>query len=178
MLDSADYFDIPITRGKLEDFLRQISSSFSTPQRVRLVLDQDGKLDSESRHFESEENFETLRACLARKPVDASNVFLFHKTTQRAVYNSAREGFEEFDDVLLYNEAGELTEFTIGNLVVELEGQLLTPPISCGVLPGTFRAHLVEAGQVLERTIPVGQLNNCTKVFRVNSIRKWQRVEI
>jgi para-aminobenzoate synthetase/4-amino-4-deoxychorismate lyase len=71
-----------------------------------------------------------------------------------------------------------LTEFTIGNLVVELDGKLFTPPISCGVLAGTFRAHLVETGQVVERTISVGQLKDCTKIFRVNSIRRWQRVQI
>jgi para-aminobenzoate synthetase/4-amino-4-deoxychorismate lyase len=87
-------------------------------------------------------------------------------------------GYEDLDDVLLYNERGELTEFTIGNLVVELDGQLLTPAIACGVLPGTFRAHLLETGQIVERTIPVNQLTHCTKIFRVNSIRRWQLVEI
>ncbi len=115
---------------------------------------------------------------LPQNPVDSSNVFLFHKTTQRDVYDDARKGRKELDDVLLYNEEGELTEFTIGNLVVELEGQLFTPPISCGVLAGTFRAHLLETGQVLERTILVEQLDHCTKIFRVNSIRRWQTVEI
>jgi para-aminobenzoate synthetase/4-amino-4-deoxychorismate lyase len=85
---------------------------------------------------------------------------------------------ETFDDVLLYNERGELTEFTIGNLIVELNGQLLTPPISCGVLAGTFRAHLMETGQILERPFTIDQLKGCTKIYRVNSIRQWQRVEI
>jgi para-aminobenzoate synthetase/4-amino-4-deoxychorismate lyase len=119
-----------------------------------------------------------LNICLAKKPVDSSNVFLFHKTTRREVYESARKDFPDFDDVLLYNELDELTEFTIGNLVVELDGKLFTPPISCGVLAGTFRAHLVETGQMVERTISVGQLRDCTKIFRVNSIRRWQRVQI
>lgn len=178
LLHSAEYFDIPITRENLEEYLEQISSSFEATQRVRIFLDQEGKLDSQSKPFEPEDNFEALKICLASQPIDSSDVFLFHKTTRRAVYESAREGFEEFHDVLLYNESDELTEFTIGNLVVELDGQLLTPPISCGVLPGTFRAHLLESGQVEERTIPVEQLENCTKIFRVNSIRKWQRVEL
>jgi len=124
------------------------------------------------------ENHQILKVCLANAPVDSNNVFLFHKTTQREVYESARRGFEELDDVLLYNELNQLTEFTIGNLVVEWNGQWLTPPISCGVLAGTFRAHLVETGQVLERTITIDQLNKCTKIFRVNSVRRWQRVEI
>jgi para-aminobenzoate synthetase/4-amino-4-deoxychorismate lyase len=178
MLDSAGYFDIPITKEKLEEYLEQVSSKFRTSQRVRLLLDQTGKLDADSRPFEPDRYFEALKVSLATQPIDSNDVFLFHKTTQRSIYESAREGLEEFDDVLLYNEVGELTEFTIGNLVVELGGQLLTPPVSCGVLAGTFRAHLMETGQVLERTIQVGQLMDCTKIFRVNSIRRWQSVEI
>jgi para-aminobenzoate synthetase / 4-amino-4-deoxychorismate lyase len=172
LLDSAEYFDIPITREKLEEYLGQIASGFHATQRVRIFLDHAGKLDSESRAFEPEDNFESLNVCLAKKSIDSGDVFLFHKTTRREVSESAREGLEEFDDVLLYNESGELTEFTIGNLVVEFEGRLLTPPISCGVLPGTFRALLLESGQVEERTILIEQLENCTKIFRVNSIRK------
>jgi len=178
MLDSAKYFDISIAREKLAGYLEQISSSFRTPQRVRVLLDRSGELTFESRPFELRRKTETLKVCLAKEPVDSTDVFLVHKTTKRAMYESAREGCEEFDDVLLYNEAGELTEFTIGNLVVELDGQLLTPLISCGVLPGTFRAHLVETGQILERTIPVERLKDCTQIFRVNSIRKWERVMV
>lgn len=178
MLDSANYFDIAITREKLENYLEQLSCSFRTPQRVRVLLDRSGELTFESRPFELQGKSEPLDVCLANGPIDSSNVFLFHKTTERAVYESAREGCEIFDDVLLYNQAGELTEFTIGNLVVELDGQLLTPPIACGVLPGTFRAHLVETGQVLERTIPLKRVRECRQIFRVNSIRKWERVEI
>src|SRR5690349_21496494 len=44
MLDSAKYFDIPITKEKLEKYLEQISSTFCTPQRVRVLLDRTGEL--------------------------------------------------------------------------------------------------------------------------------------
>ena len=178
MLDSAGYFDIPLMRENLEQYLEQISAGFAVPQRVRVLLDQTGKLDFESQPFQLQENQQVLKTSLAKKPVDSSNVFLFHKTTRREVYNAARQSYEDLDDVLLYNEKGELTEFTIGNLVVELQGKLFTPPISCGVLAGTFRAHLLETGQVIEKTIPVEQLSDCSKVFRVNSIRRWQSVKI
>ena len=178
MLDSAKYFDIPIEKEKLEEFLERISSRFYAPQRVRVLLNQRGRLEVESVPYDLLENTQPLKASFAREAVDSRNVFLFHKTTQRAVYESARKGLEEMDDVLLYNEEGELTEFTIGNLVVELNGRLYTPPISCGVLAGTFRAHLIETGQVLERTILVQQVANCTKLYRVNSIRGWQEVKL
>jgi para-aminobenzoate synthetase/4-amino-4-deoxychorismate lyase len=178
MLDSANYFDISMTREKLKGNLERISSRFRIPQRVRVLLDRYGRLTFEASPLEFRVESAALKVCLAKGPIDSSNVYLFHKTTKRAIYESAREGCEEFDDVLLYNEAGYLTEFTIGNLVVELDGQFLTPPISCGVLPGTFRAHLVETGQVLERAIPVKRLKDCGQIFRVNSIRTWERVEI
>ena len=178
MLDSAAYFDIPATKEKLEDYLKQISSEFFVPQRVRVLLDQTGNLRHEHGSVEIIEDSQILKIRLAKEPVDSSNVFLFHKTTRREVYESARRGFEELDDVLLYNESRELTEFTIGNLVVELSGQLLTPPLSCGVLAGTFRDYLMETGQISERRITIDQLTECTKIFRVNSIRGWQRVEI
>ena len=62
--------------------------------------------------------------------------------------------------------------------VVEMDGKLFTPPVSCGLLPGTFRAHLLETGQVAERVIRVEEMKDCTHVFLVNSVRKRQAVKI
>jgi len=178
MLDSADYFDFPISKEKIEAYLDQISSDLDCTQRVRLLLGPTGALDSQAKLFQPSEYTQPLRACLAKKPIDSANPFLFHKTTQREVYESARNDFPHHEDILLYNESGELTEFTIGNLVVELDGGLFTPPISCGFLSGTFRAHLLETGQIAERTIRVEELKDCAQIFLVNSVRKWQRVKM
>ncbi len=139
-------------------------------------INRDGNLDAEdSPHQENKPNF---TASLAKDPIDSNDVFLFHKTTCREVYESAREARPDSDDVLLYNEHGELTEFTIGNLVVELNSEFFTPPISCGLLSGTFRSHLIETGQVKERIIHKDELGKCSKIFLVNSIRKWLEVEL
>ena len=118
-----------------------------------MLLDQDGRLHFESSSFDISGDQRLLQVGLATEPIDSDNVFLFHKTTQRDVYEAARKGNQQLDDVLLYNKKGELTEFTLGNLVVELDGQLFTPPVLAGVLAGTFRAHALETGQVLERVI-------------------------
>jgi para-aminobenzoate synthetase/4-amino-4-deoxychorismate lyase len=186
MYDSANYFDYPISREKIQGYLQQISFEFKSPRRVRLLLDLSGNLTSESAPFPLQENSQPLKAYLAKQPIDSSNVFLFHKTTHRPVYTQAlrsvgsgapqRHG--DYKDVLLFNEHGELTEFTIGNLVVEINGHLFTPPLSCGLLAGTFRAHLMETGQITERTIHVEELEDCSKIFLVNSLRKWLRVNL
>ena len=41
-----------------------------------------------------------------------------------------RNQYTDVFDVLMWNEEGELTEFSIGNLVVELNGEKWTPPLS------------------------------------------------
>ncbi|HEY5728986.1 MAG TPA: chorismate-binding protein, partial [Anaerolineales bacterium] len=189
LLGSAEYFDFSITRRGgvtppllpkeiMETYLDEVSSQFTSPQRVRLLLDKNGILSHEVKKFYSPASPVSLKVCLAEEPVNSENVFLFHKTTHREMYDSARKGFPDYDEVLLYNEHGELTEFTIGNLVVEMDGKLYTPPVSCGVLAGTFRAYLLETDQVEERVVRVDELKNFAKVFLVNSVRKWQRVEI
>src|SRR5688572_2645376 len=116
ILDSANYFDISTSKEKLEAYLEQIISEFSSAQRVRLLLDRAGAFRSEIVPFQAADMDQPLNARIAKEPVDTSNVFLFHKTTQRDVYESALGDFPGTDDVLLYNESGELTEFTIGNL--------------------------------------------------------------
>jgi para-aminobenzoate synthetase/4-amino-4-deoxychorismate lyase len=178
MLDSASYFNFPITKEDLEEYLKQVASTLGTTQRVRVLLDSHGILAYEAKAYQPSKNTRTLKVGLAKEAIDSKDIFLFHKTTQREVYESARRWLEGFDDVLLYNEKTELTEFTIGNMIVKLDGQFFTPPVSCGLLPGTFRAHLLATGQVQERTILRDELARCTRIFRVNSIRCWQNAEI
>ena len=177
LLDSAEYFDFPSSIESVENHIRQISSQFTSPQRARILLDKNGDVHSETKSFYPADKQPLIKVCLAKKPVNIKNVFFFHKTTYREVYESSRKDFPDYDDVLLYNENNELTEFTIGNLVVEIDGRLYTPPISCGLLAGTFREYLLETGQVQEKVIRVDEIKDCQKVFLINSVRYWQKVD-
>jgi para-aminobenzoate synthetase/4-amino-4-deoxychorismate lyase len=115
---------------------------------------------------------------LARTPVKSGNRFLFHKTTHRGVYDRARGAHPDAFDVLLWNERGELTEFTTGNVVIELEGGRWTPPLECGLLAGTFRAELLETGAVRERVIRRDELAHATRMWLVNGVREWVEVRL
>jgi len=171
MQDSADYFGFPFSSAEFENQIDGFAKDFKSPQRVRVLLDKLGEFKIETRDFQAQEKFFKVR--LAEKPVDSKNIFLFHKTTQREMYPPVSAGF---DDLLLWNENDKLTEFTIGNLVVELDGELFTPPISCGLLAGTFRSHLLEMGKIRERVIRKDELAKFSKVFLVNSVKKWVKV--
>jgi para-aminobenzoate synthetase / 4-amino-4-deoxychorismate lyase len=169
MADSAEYFDFLFSRGRFLSHLKKLSIDFDTPQRVRVVLDRSGDITTEAKAFKKKEGIFNVR--LAEKPIDSNDPFVFHKTTRREMYPLIEQ--DDVDDILLYNEKGELTEFTTGNLVVEMDHELFTPPTSCGLLAGTFRAHLLEAGKIKERVIQKEELPKCSAIFLVNSVRKW-----
>ena len=176
MRDSAGYFDFPFPDGAIQSRLDAAAAAFGSPQRVRFLLDRSGALSVEAVSFHAQTT--PYKVLLANGPVNSGNVFLYHKTTRREVYDNALAIPQIYNDVLLYNEGDELTEFTIGNLVVELNGEYVTPPISCGLLAGTFRAHLLETGQVRERVITKDALTQSPRIFMVNSLRKWVDVNL
>ncbi len=117
-----------------------------------------------------------LRVSFAPAPVSSSDVFLFHKTTHRAVYEQARAACPGYDEVLLWNERGEVTEFTTSNVVMQIGGDWFTPPVGCGLLGGTLRGGLIEQGTVSERVILREQVAGAEAVWAVNSVRGWRQV--
>jgi branched-subunit amino acid aminotransferase/4-amino-4-deoxychorismate lyase len=80
--------------------------------------------------------------------------------------------------VILWNERGELTETCHGNVVLEIEGRRLTPPLSSGLLPGVFRAHLLDCGEIQEHILPVGSIEAASAFFLINSVRRWCEIRL
>jgi len=99
---------------------------------------------------------------------------LYNKTTYRLAYDDARAARPGCDDVVLWNSRREVTESTIANVVIELGGERVTPPVECGLLPGVFRAWLLASGQVRERRISLDELRAAQRVWVVNSVRRWR----
>jgi para-aminobenzoate synthetase/4-amino-4-deoxychorismate lyase len=114
------------------------------------------------------------RLRLVRTPVDSTNPALYHKLTDRLLYTDRRdEAGPDADDAIMVNERGELTETTIGNLVLELDGRKVTPALACGLLPGVFREALLHSGDIEEAILRPKDLKRATRVWMVNSLRGW-----
>ena len=175
--ESAEYFafrlKLPAVRAELSRLAPALPRS---GHKVRLLATKDGRVTVEATPL-PEASAKPLRLALAAAAVDSSNPFLYHKTTHRAVYAAALEARPGHDDVLLFNERREVTESTIANVVVELEGKLVTPPVECGLLAGTFRAELLARGDVVEQVVTVKELLRSPRVFLVNSVRAMYRVD-
>jgi len=145
-------------------------------QRLRLLLAKDGGITLESLLFPFI-NEPVRKVCFAKEPVDPETPLLYHKTTRRDMYNKAKLSCPELDDVILWNTRAEVTESTIANVVVRIDDQLVTPPLICGLLPGTMRAALLRDGTIKERIITREELADAAEFFLINSLRGWMRAE-
>jgi para-aminobenzoate synthetase/4-amino-4-deoxychorismate lyase len=173
---SAQYFDFPLDLALAEEKLRQLAASLpSEAHKVRLLLHRNGSFDCQATPLATLHKPDPARVRLAATPVHSNDKFLYHKTTQRQVYEAACAACPDCDEVLLWNERGELTEATTANIVLEIDGRLLTPPVSSGLLAGTFRSALLEQGEISEQVLPVEALERCQNIYLINSVRKWRR---
>jgi len=166
---SADYFkygcDVDATKTVLERAVAGAQGAW----RVRLLVAPNGTARVETARLEPFS--EPVRIVLASAPIDPANPFLHHKTTNRQVYERATH--QGFDDVVLWNPQEQVTETTIANLVVELDGRKLTPPLDCGLLGGTFREELLHQGTIQAAPISIADLRRATRVWLINSVRGW-----
>ena len=179
MAASARYHAIPFDAPRVAAALDAHATGHAHdagPRRARLLLAPDGTPRVESAPLDATPP--RPRVQIAPTPVRSSDRRLYHKTTQRELYAARRAERPDAWDVLLVNERGELTELTIGNLVVELDGIRVTPPLACGLLPGVFRAELLARGEVEERAVRVEELARATRVWLVNSVREWVEVTV
>ena len=168
---SAEHFGFCLNRESVQCALDEIRFAHASGAwRVRLVLDCHGGVRTECTAIEANPPSQGLMVALAKLPVDSADERLRHKTTQREVYDCHALPIGMYD-ILLWNERGELTEFTRGNVVVELNGKRLTPPLSCGLLAGTLRAEMLANGEFEEAIIRVTDLPRASQIWFINSVR-------
>ena len=173
--NSAAFFGFEYSETDVRSQLAQLKRLHSVGSwKVKLVLEKQGAISTQSIPIEMSEE-KVLRVGFATAAVDSSDRILFHKTTQRSFYESQLRQSPECDDIIFFNERGEVTESTVANVVVELNGRLVTPPVSAGLLAGTFRDQLIEDGKIEERTLMVDELRAAGKFFLVNSVRRWMK---
>jgi para-aminobenzoate synthetase/4-amino-4-deoxychorismate lyase len=143
--------------------------------RVRLLCDRSGAAHAEA--FALEPTPDEVAVVFASAPIEGDAEFLLHKTTRREAYAAFAPPPGVFD-TLLWNARGELTEFTRGNLVLEIDGALVTPPLACGLLPGVLRAELLARGELVERLVRMDELPRAAGLWFINGVRGRVRARL
>ena len=164
--------DMARVRAALREHVRCLDASESALYRVRLLLRCDGAVSVTATPMPHPRPRVPWPVVIAPERVNSADSLLRHKTTRRALFDAALEHARERGarEALLLNERGEITEGAFTNVFLLRDGRLLTPPLSCGLLPGTLRAALLRKGWAAEAVLTPDDLRQ-GRLFVGNSVR-------
>lgn len=171
---SARYFAFPCDEPAVRRALDDAVEGKKGRLRVRLLLSEGGAVTVTTTALPPADPNALMRFAVSETRVDSSDLFLFHKTTRRELYDREWQEYSErlgTDEVIYLNERGELAEGSRTTIFIERDGRLLTPPLSAGLLPGTLRAELLAEGKALEAVLTLADLQSADAIFLGNSVR-------
>lgn len=169
---AADHFGHRLEEAAVQQALKSLADAHPRGVfKVRLLVSADGLVKVEAAPLPAPLDA-PHRVALADRPMPPADDFIRHKTTRRQAY-AAFKAPTGCLDTLLFNATGELTEFTIGNLALKIDGQWWTPPLSSGLLPGVMRAELLSQQVLQERPLPLSELDRAEGIALINSVRGW-----
>ena len=173
MKTSARALEFEFDRHAARNAIQAITFHQETPAMVRLHLAQSGVLAIELKPMPAPQDG-PVRCQLVPMQTDKQDFRLHHKTSDRRVYEV--DGLPDGVYPIFVDANGFITEGVIWNIFVESNGKLLTPKLSRGVLPGVFRAELLENGQAVEADLTAEDLAGGFLVG--NSVRGFSGGEI
>jgi branched-chain amino acid aminotransferase len=96
------------------------------------------------------------------------------KSCNALIYSMAARQAKDnkWNDALVSNTKGNITESTIANVFWIKNGTVFTPPLSEGCIAGVMRRHIAERIQVTEKELHIDELLTAEEVFLTNAIRK------
>lgn len=152
----------------------EVANSLSEDQalRCRMTLDCDGQLDLTTFALGPAPS-KAWRLAVSLEHLRSDDLWLSHKTTQRALYDQTRALMPDgVDEVIFLNERDELCEGTITNIFVETaQGAFVTPPLTSGLLPGILRETELASGCYSEQNLTVQDLQTARNIWVGNSLR-------
>jgi branched-chain amino acid aminotransferase len=84
-------------------------------------------------------------------------------------------------EAIMLNAAGRVAEASAANVFMVMEGELLTPPLSEGILPGITRDSIISMAQdiginVIERPIAPAELRSASEIMLAGTAVEWVSV--
>ncbi|MFH1368497.1 MAG: aminodeoxychorismate synthase component I [Elusimicrobiota bacterium] len=174
LASSCGYFGFSLDRKHILKKLAAFTEKLGKARhRVRLKLSKNGVPEIIGAEIQdSELAGKEFKIKISGKRTDTGSVFLYHKTSNRELYDSELKKARSrgFDDVIFTNEKGDVTEGARTNIYAEIKGSLFTPPISSGLLEGTVRRRLVKSGRAKEKVLRPSDLKNADRIFVSNAV--------
>ena len=164
--EASRYFAYPFNEPKLLNKLQEQLAHVdpSLDYRCRIALQRNGTIQLTITEL-TDLPASYLQAQLTEQKLDLATPFTYFKTSQRDHLGQSDH------EQIFHLPDGSLLETTIGNLVLEIEGQLYTPPAHLPLLDGIYRRHLLETQQVEEKLLTLNDLIDADRIYACNALR-------
>ena len=164
--EASRYFAYPFNEPKLLNDLQEELTHLdpSLDYRCRIALQKNGSFQLTITEL-TDLPASYLQAQLTEQKLDLATPFTYFKTSQRDHLGQSDH------EQIFHLPDGSLLETTIGNLVLEIEGQLYTPPAHLPLLDGIYRRHLLETQQVEEKLLTLNDLIDADRIYACNALR-------
>lgn len=151
------------------------------PYRLRLDLHKQGHTTTAHAPLDALPAGPLALVLAAQRPDRTERALLGHKTSLRSTYDHALQAAiaQGAFDAVFVNAQGELTEGARSTVWYQQEGRWWTPPLACGVLPGTLRARLLRDGHYFgERRLSVDALAQVQDWMVGNALRGLRKATL
>ena len=164
--EASRYFAYPFNEPKLLNDLQEELTHLnpSLDYRCRIALQKNGSFQLTITEL-TDLPASYLQAQLTEQKLDLATPFTYFKTSQRDHLGQSDH------EQIFHLPDGSLLETTIGNLVLEIEGQLYTPLAHLPLLDGIYRRHLLETQQVEEKLLTLNDLIDADRIYACNALR-------
>ncbi len=175
---SAKYFDFRFNADYITNELKEAIKGIEGKRKVRLLLSKNGKVEIEVLPLKNKQKSGYIK--IAPERTESTNIFLFHKTTNRQLYNrySQKAQEEGLVDYIFLNEKGEITEGCIHNIIIFKDNKLLTPKRESGLLKGVMLEYLSQKANIKEHPLTLEDIEHADRIYLCNSVSGIKRVSL
>jgi para-aminobenzoate synthetase/4-amino-4-deoxychorismate lyase len=175
---SARYFDFKFNSEYIISELKKATRGIEEKRKVRLLLSRNEKVEIEVLPLKEKQNSSYIK--IAPERTNSNGIFLFHKTTNRQLYNKYYQRAQEegLADYIFLNEKGEVTEGCIHNIIVLKGNKLLTPKRESGLLRGVMLEYIPQKIDIKEHPLTIKDLEEADKIYLCNSVSGIKRVSL
>ena len=180
LVASARYFGFEAEESAIGVAVEDTVAATTGPSRLTILLDRNGEVDIKTEvapsWCDAPDSPYVLIGAIASQSVSSDNVYLFHNTTDTRLQDRLARKHPDADVVFLVNQREEVAGSLAGNVIVDLDGRWVTPPLSCGAVGCSFRAELLERGEIEEGFVTRAELESAERVMLIDDIYGWRAV--
>lgn len=173
---AMEFFQIKTPMEEIEGQARQ---ALNTPEMKKgrrvlkiAVSPENILVTSRENTYQKEDYIRGFRADFSPVRRNESSPLTYHKTLNYGdcLLEKRAAKSRGIDEPVFLNMKGEIAEGACTNVFFVKRGRLITPEVSCGLLPGILREYICGSAEVEERSIRPEEIPECEEMFVTNSL--------